>query len=375
MSKKKENALKIGSFVPVMKPSYADYDELMQAHKGKTFAELKHDGYRVQIHKNSERFWLFTGNGNEYNYRCYPDIVQIVERLPSCMLEAEMIAKGNTHNQVFDNVKKRFRRDGISDASIDKYVNSGVIAEVPLSLKVFDTLKFDNRGIANQPLEMRRKYTENIDIEGIAPSELTIIDNKPALESLVEKTLSMNQEGLVCKDPSSLYLPGHVGNEWVKFKRSEPLDLVVVGVYQTEGVISGALCATYNHETGMYETLGKISTVRIADEFIPLVLDKLVDEKPGNVLISDKLKKPAYERFVPYRFVKPEQSVVLEIRAMNIYHSDNWQTCGENDGKGFSMRIGFVREVRYDKDSIHATRTSAVRKLYELQKKLEGGEA
>jgi ATP-dependent DNA ligase len=298
--------------------------------------------------------------------------LQIVERLPSCILEAEMISSGKTHNQVFDNVKKRFRRDGISESSIDKYVNSGVVAEVPLSLKVFDTLKFDGRNMANQPLESRREYTENIYSKGIAPSELTVVDSKPALESLVETTLSMNQEGLVCKDPSSLYLPGHVGTEWVKFKRSEPLDLVVVGVYQTEGVISGALCATYNHETGMYETLGKISTVRIADEFVPLIADKLVEQKPENVLISDKLKKPAYEKFVPYKFVKPEQSVVLEVRAMNIYYSDNWQTCGEKDGKGFSMRIGFAKDIRYDKNSIHATRTSAVRKLYELQKKLEG---
>jgi hypothetical protein len=61
--------------------------------------------------------------------------------------------------------------------------------------------------------------------------------------------------------------------------------------------------------------------------------------------------------------------VVLEVKALNLDFSDNWQSCGMKDGKAFSMRIGYAHRLRPDKSPRQATATSVIRKLYSLQKR------
>jgi len=370
--------LRLGEFIPVMKPTYATYEETLEAHKGRTFAEVKHDGYRIQVHRGGSRFWMFTANGNAYNYACYPEIVSIVKHLPVCIIEAELVADGRNHKDAFDNVKKRFRREGIKQDSIDTYLKSGIVSNVPLSLRVFDVLRFERTGLLDHPFEERSEYAETFDIPCLVPVGHEVVQSAADLERLVQSTISSGREGIVCKDPASIYRSGNVtSSDWVKFKRSETLDLVVVGFYRNEGYsldlpFTSVLVAAYNDGSGMYETLGKIGVTRdgIAREIECLVADKKQDQRPGKVAFSGKLDRPAYAKFVPDLYIDPEHSVVIEVRAMNLNRSSNWQTCGEKDGKAFSMRIGWADQVRYDKGPKQATRTSAIRKLYELQ----GGE-
>ena len=82
---------------------------------------------------------------------------------------------------------------------------------------------------------------------------------------------------------------------------------------------------------------------------------------------KEQTKNSPYVSIKGQSFIDPEMSVVLEVKAMNINYSKNWQTCGLDDGKAFSMRIGYANQVRYDKNPDQATRTSSIRKLYKLQ--------
>ncbi|MBN1544476.1 ATP-dependent DNA ligase [Candidatus Woesearchaeota archaeon] len=369
---------KLGEFIPVMKPAYATYDEVIAAHGGRTFAEVKHDGYRIQIHRGGSRFWMFTANGNPYNYACYPEIVSIVKHLPVCIVEAELVAEGRNHKEAFDNVKRRFRRGGIGQDSLESYLQSGIVGDVPLSLMVFDVLRFERTDLIGRPFEERTEYTQLIDSAGIVPVDQRLVQSAGELEFLVQSTIKSGGEGIVCKNPDSPYRPGCVtSDDWVKFKRSESLDLVIVGFYKSgkhdlDLPFTSVLVAAYNDGSGMYETLGKIGVTRdgIAREIESLVGQKRQPQRPGNVAFSQKLDRPSCEKFVPDSYIDPEQSVVLEVRAMNLNRSGNWQTCGEKDGKAFSMRIGWADQVRYDKGPKQATRTSAIAKLYQLQ---EGG--
>jgi ATP-dependent DNA ligase len=358
----------------VMKPLYATYEQVMQEHKGRTFAEIKHDGYRIQIHKSDSGLKMFTGDGKEYNYQCYPEIVAAAERLPVCILEAELVGEGKNHKEVFDKVKKRFRRGGVSQKSIDKYLESGVIDEMPLHLKVFDTLRFEKKGLLYTPLEERRGYTERFDSKGISPADLAIVTSAADLSDLVDWTIKSGHEGRVCKNPTSFYDPGSANTNWVKFKRSEPLDLVVVGIYKnaeyaTDLPFSSVLCAAYNDQTQRYETIGKIGVTRngIAREINEEIAHRIRSERPSNVAFSEKLDRDAFAKYVPTAYVDPEQSVVLEVKAMNLNFADNWHTCGAKDGKAFSMRIGFANQIRYDKAPNMSTKTRAIRSLYQIQ--------
>jgi len=368
----KSNVAK-GLFIPTMQPSYADLSEVMAAH-GTTSADLKYDGYRVQVHRQKDKYKIYTRNGNELNYQCYPEITKIVEKLPECLIEAELVGEGSSHKQVFDNVKKRFRRPGINDKSIEKYVGSGIIKQTPLSLRVFDTLYFQGKYLIDVPLFERRNYTEKFDSKGIQPSETKVVDSVEKLEALLDSTFKNKQEGRVCKNPNSIYLPGKSTIDWVKFKRFEPLDLVVVGFYNEKAYgmnlpFTSVLCATLNKETGKYETIGKIAATRkgIAHEIYSFVKDNIIRQKPANVIFSEKLSSRACKKFMPDKFINPENSVVLEVRAMNLNRSENWQSCGYKDGKAYSMRIGFAHQLRDDKNPKQATTTQIIEKLYKMQ--------
>jgi ATP-dependent DNA ligase len=378
MRKKLAKALKIGEFIKAQKPSYAAPDEVMRAH-GETFADIKYDGYRVQIHKSKRGCKIYTRNSNELNYECYPEIIQVVKKLPECIIEAEMIGQGKSHKEVFDNMRKRFRRPGINQESLEKYLASGIIKGTPLSLRVFDTLRFEKTSMSDMPLKERRVYTEKFDAKGISPSETQIVTSLPELESLLIATYKDQQEGRVCKNPNSLYVPGARTIDWVKFKKSEPLDLAVVGFYNEKAYgldlpFTGVLCATVNKDTGMYETIGKISTTRngLADEINGLVKDKITNKKSSKVVWSDKLDKKTYKKFNPDFYIEPEDSVVLQIKAMNLNLANNWHTCSLKNSKAYSMRIGFAEAVRYDKNPEQATSTQTVRVLYGMQE--NGGE-
>ena len=367
----------IGTHLPPMKPTYATFEDVMEAHKGRTFADINYDGYRVEIHKKSGLLGIFTANGNELNYGCYPEIVKIAQSLPTCIIEAELVGEGSTHKEVFDNVKRRFRRSGISDAALEKYLGSGVIDDTPLSLRVFDVLRFENKAVMHLPLEERRKFVERFDSRGIQPSETQIITSVDYLVDMVESTFRGMHEGRVCKNPASSYVPGSRTMDWVKFKRSETLDLVVVGFYTDEDYVdelpfTSVLVAAYNDVTGKYETLGKIGATRegIADEIFAEVKGKTSDSAPRNVVFSDKLQRSSYENFVPDSYIDPESSVVLEVKAMNLDFSNNWQSCGLQGGKAFSMRIGYAHQLRPDKNPKQATTTAAISKLYGLQKRV-----
>ncbi|MBW2967778.1 hypothetical protein KY362_04785 [Candidatus Woesearchaeota archaeon] len=371
---------RFGEFIPSMKPLYATAEEVMEKHGGSTFADTKYDGHRVQIHRSPKRLKMFTNNGNEVNYACYPDLVQIAQHLPVSIIEAEMIAVGDNHKERFDNTGKRFRRQGISEGAVQKYLESNIVQDIPMTLKIFDTLRFERKGLLHLPLEQRRLYTERFDMVGAEPSETQLITGVEALEALIQDSVDTGEEGIVCKDPRSPYRPGsNTTGEWVKFKRSETLDLVVVGVYRSEDYcqdlpFTSVLVATYNDETGMYETLGKVGVTR--DKLAHYIDDEIGEHlqpiRPENVVFSPKLDNPTYSKQVPDLYVAPEWSVVLEIKAMNLnYTKGNWNSCGlDSDGKAYSMRIGFAEDLRVDKDSIHSTTTRAVGILYDLQQKL-----
>ncbi len=363
----------IGKFIPTMQPSYATPEEVMQAH-GTTFADVKYDGYRVQLHKSKHGLVIYTRNGNELNYTCYPDVLRLAEKLPLGIFEAELVGEGASHKEVFDHVKARFRRRGLKEETVQDYLRSGIVKEIPLSLRLFDVLCLEGNGMMSVPYEIRRAAVEALGMRGLEPVETEKITSQGELEALLSATFKGRQEGRVCKNPSSLYLPGKETIDWVKFKRSETLDLAVVGFYQNENYsndlpFTSVLCAAYNEKTGLYETLGKIGVTRngLAHEIQAQVGQHIKAWRSNKVAFSEKLSRPAYERFVPDVFIDPDKSLVMEVKAMNLQFTDNWQTCGYKEGKAFSMRIGYAHQLRPDKSPKQATKTSTIRTLYKLQ--------
>lgn len=362
--------MKNGQFIKTMQPGYATPDEVMDAH-GSTIADVKYDGFRVQMHKKGNKFKAFTRNANEYLYAAYPELEQVAAELPDCIIEGELIGEGKSHAEQFNNMQKRFRRPGLNQKKLDELIVSTLFKDIPLNLRVFETLEFEGQDLSQLPLEQRRACTNKFDSKLIKPVEYAVAENLEELEAVLENTFKGTEEGRVCKNPQSLYMPGKRNINWVKFKRSETLDLAVVGVYDEKKLkhlnlpFTSALVATYNKESGQYETICKVSTRKrgLADKMYKKIKDKLQSQKPDNTNFSKKMTGS----HVPDLYIAPEDSVVLEISAMNLTYSSNWHTCGQEGNKSYSARVCHPKDVRYDKASTQATSTQDVIKLYALQ--------
>src|SRR5262249_28644140 len=109
---------------------------------------------------------------------------------------------------------------------------AALIAEIPVSLMIFDILFFEGRNLIDEPLTERKKTIEQIAWPPplrIAP--FMLLPERVHLEPFFEQAALRRNEGLMLKDSNSLYLPGKRGMSWLKWKRAlATLDVVVTGV-------------------------------------------------------------------------------------------------------------------------------------------------
>jgi ATP-dependent DNA ligase len=250
----------------------------------------------------------------------------------------------------------------MSDKGIESYLGSDIVHEHGLGLTVFDTLYWVDKQVIDLPLTERRKITQGIQEPKIVPSTQHIITDPRELGCLFEDLVKGNYEGLVCKNPSSLYVPGAKTKDWIKVKRAETMDLVVLGVYYEQGAIGQVLCGTYNDMTQQFETLARVNAKREGyNSEIAQLLEGKLRKTPLQTEVKRGLDVPEY-------FVNPLESVVIEVAAMNIQRTNNVHSCGlGEDGKTYSLRIAWLKDIRYDKKPLQATTTGNVGVMYGKQ--------
>ncbi len=368
--------MKIQIFQPIesMNPIYLGasedelYNRVLEEHNNTTFAEVKEDGYRMQIHKKGDKVMAFTRSLKPVMLNLFPELTESISKLPNCILDAEFIGDDKIGHAGFDVVKRRFRHR-ISEQGAEEYLNSGIVEELPIALRVFDTLFWEGKEIFNKPLAERRAYTQNISQKKIKPSEKKDISSPVELKNYFDSLVKLNYEGLVCKNPSSLYLPGKKTTDWIKLKRSECLDLAVLGVYLEGDSISQILCGTYDTKKTRFETLAKVNAKRegMNRELENLLRGHFVKTCPVNLSLNPAIYKE--ERGVPDYFITPQKTSVVEVAAMNFTRSKNWHSCGlDSDGKSYSLRIGWLKSIREDKNYLQIATPSFVELLYNAER-------
>lgn len=362
----------IGVPVESMNPVYSridwdrdyqkDVQDVLDNFGGKAGAEIKYDGYRFQLHKKGDLIAAFTREFNPYIMDLYPELMPSIRHLPDCVLDCELNGGGTKKD--FEKVRKRFRVK-ISKKSLESYLASGIVEEHPLNLNVFDVLHFEGIDYFNIPLSERRKRVEAIDEEKIKPTVQSIVAAPAELKALFDATIMQKGEGLVVKNLNSVYIPGHNPN-WIKLKTFETLDLVVLGLYEESGELTQALVGCYNPAKSAYETIAKVNLKRegINSEVAKALSKKKRKSKPANIAVNPALKADSTNW--PAFFISPEKSVVLEVKALNIMRGKNWHSCGYDDSTAYSLRIGWTKGIRYDKNVSQATSLAEVERLYSM---------
>jgi DNA ligase-1 len=215
--------------------------------------------------------------------------------------------------------------------------SAALLEEVPVVLVAFDLLHRAGSDLLEVPLRERRAALEAMALpertgERLLLSHLSTARDADAVDRQFDDARDRHNEGLMVKDPDSVYLPGRRGLGWLKLKKAlATLDCVVVGVEWGHGkrraVLSDytfAVRETSEPDSRLL-TIGKAYT-GLTDAEIATMTERFT-----SITLKD---------FGRYRTVVPE--VVVEIAFDRIMRSARHRS-------GFAMRFPRIVRLRDDK--------------------------
>jgi DNA ligase-1 len=204
--------------------------------------------------------------------------------------------------------------------------------EVPIRFVAFDLLWIDGETYLPKPLVKRRAALEKIGSTTDAFRLARIMQVKSAdeIDQAFDAARARGNEGLMIKDPQSVYLPGRRGLAWLKLKKAlATLDCAVVGAEYGHGkrakVLSDYTFSVWDEDRHQLVTIGK-------------AYSGLTDMEIAG-LTEHFLKKAIRQRG---RYFEVEPDTVLEIAFDKIQASDRHSS-------GLAMRFPRIVRIRNDK--------------------------
>ena len=336
-------ALKILSPVKPMLASLAtDFVEVLQDHGGRTSAEFKLDGARIQIHRFAEEVRVFTRQLSDVT-RSVPEVVEVARALPasSFILEGEALAVDDRNRPLpFQDLMRRFRR--IHDVE-------ALRRQIPLNLYLFDLLSLEGEDWMSRP------YVERFTaLERLVPAELLVprrISSTPEeLEAFLDQSLRSGHEGLMAKQLDSPYQSGKRGKLWFKIKPAETLDLVILAAEWGHGRRSGTLSNYWLgiRDGAQWQMIGK-TFKGLTDQQRLDLMQRLLQLKTS----EDTWKVD----------VRPE--VVVEVAYNEIQVSPRYSS-------GYALRFARIVRIRDDKGPQDADTYERLQSLYKGQFERKG---
>jgi DNA ligase-1 len=313
------------------------------------WVEDKYDGIRAQLHKRGGEVRLYSRDLHDVSGG-YPEIVTAAAALEfDGILDGEILAWRDGTVLPFIALQTRLGRKAPSEA---------VQAEVPVIYVAFDALALGPRDdgevepLLRAPLTERRARLDALDLplanDGgrFARSHLVVAADADALEAAFADARARRNEGLMVKDPASIYAPGRRGLGWLKMKKAlATIDCVVVGVEvghgKRHGVLSDYTFAVRDTATGRLVNIGK-------------AYSGLTDAEIAEM--TRWFEAHTIARFGRYHQVEP--TVVVEIAFDVIVRSTR-------HGSGFSLRFPRIVRLRPDKSVDEIDTVETVTALYE----------
>jgi len=319
------------------------------------WVEDKYDGIRCQLHREGTTVRLYSRDLHDISGG-YPEIIAAARDLPwAGILDGEILAWRDGTVLPFIALQTRLGRKEPSPA---------ILADVPVIFVAWDVLGLDEPAgdgverdgvvapLLELPLSERRRRLESLNLplaaDGgwFALSHLSEADSIDALEAAFTEARARRNEGLMVKDPTSIYSPGRRGYGWLKMKKAlATIDCVVVGVEvghgKRHGVLSDYTFAVRDEPRDQLVTIGKAYSGLTDAEIATMT--RWFDEHT----ISHHGR---------YRVVEP--TVVVEVAFDVILRSNRHKS-------GFALRFPRIARLRLDKDAREADTLETVTRLYE----------
>jgi DNA ligase 1 len=320
------------------------------------WVEDKYDGIRCQLHREGTTVRLYSRDLHDIS-NGYPEVIAAARDLPwAGILDGELLAYRDGTVLPFVALQTRLGR---------KDPSPELRAEVPVIYVAWDVLGLDQPGPGGAaerdgvvaptlelPLTERRRLLETLELPlaseggGFALSHLTQADSIDALENAFAQARARRNEGLMVKDPTSIYSPGRRGYGWLKMKKAlATIDCVVVGVEvghgKRHGVLSDYTFAVRDEARDQLVTIGK-------------AYSGLTDAEIATM--TRWFEEHTISHHGRYRVVEP--SVVVEVAFDVILRSNRHKS-------GFALRFPRIARLRLDKDPREADTLETVTRLHE----------
>ncbi|MDD4650968.1 MAG: ATP-dependent DNA ligase, partial [Methanothrix sp.] len=271
-----------------------------------------------------------------------PEIVRAARKIRAqrAILDGEAVAIGKDGRPMaFQDILKRFRR---------KYNVEKLAELIPLRLFLFDLIYLDGKSVTALPLSERRGLLEKIAEREILADQV-VSGSAEKAEEIYRQALAAGHEGIILKNPASVYAPGKRGKNWLKIKPiMETLDLVVIGAKWGEGrrasLLGSYQLGCQDTATGKLLDMGFVATGFTDEslaELTEMFRELIIMEKGMDVEI-----KPA---------------VIFEVAYEEIQKSPNYSS-------GYALRFPRMVAVRYDKSLEEADSLERVISLYRGQR-------
>ncbi len=313
------------------------------------WVEDKYDGIRAQLHKKGAEVRLYSRDLHDISDG-YPEIVAAAAPLPwEGILDGEILAWRDGTVLPFITLQGRLGRKAPSEA---------ILAEVPVIYVAFDALALGPGGgrpvepLLRQPLTERRARLDALELpladDGgrFARSHLMAAADADAVEAAFTDARARRNEGLMVKDPGSIYAPGRRGLGWLKMKKAlATIDCVVVGVEVGHGKRHGVL----SDYTFAVRDTDRDKLVNIGKAYSGLTDAEIAE-------MTRWFEAHTIARFG--RFYQVEPTVVVEIAFDVIVRS-------ARHGSGFSLRFPRIVRLRPDKTPDEIDTVETVTALYE----------
>jgi DNA ligase-1 len=324
--------------LPMLSQPAQDTDEALER-LGTAAFEWKLDGARVQVHKDGDAVRVYTRNLNDVTARV-PEIVAAVRASPraSLILDGEAIAlrpDGTPH--AFQNTMRRFGR---------QFEVEALREELPLSVFFFDCLFRDGEVLADHPARERfDALQESLSKHLVIPRIVTADPGEAG--RFFEEALEHRHEGLMAKALDAPYEAGRRGASWLKLKRANTLDLVVLaaewGHGRRRGKLSNLHLGARDPQSGGFVMLGK-TFKGLTDEML---------EWQTREFLRREIRRDDWTVYV-----RPE--MVVEIAFNEVQESSQYPG-------GLALRFARVKAYRPDKRPEEADSIDAVRAIHARQ--------
>lgn len=356
-----------------MLASPADSAEDALAYFDNALVEDKYDGIRAQAHCSGEEVRIFSRTRDDIT-ESFPELPEALGGLlRDAVLDGEIVAwsylaadAGESGRALpFSALQQRLGRKKVSDE---------MLRQLPVAYLVFDVLYAGGDLLIDRPLRERagildrllaerkpvqarhRSLQGRLEFEPSASESITRVLRAPVfqassaeeLDKLFDAAQARGNEGLLIKDPESVYTPGRRGKSWLKLKRElATLDVVVTAVEYGHGKRIGVLS---DYTFGVWDgdrlvNIGKaysgLTDLEIAD-MSKWFLEHTLEDQGFRLVVEPK--------------------IVLEVAFNNMMKSDR------HDG-GYALRFPRIVRLRPDKPPGQADTIERVREIYEKQSK------